>query len=316
MKLFLALLAVTIASIFAVKFYGKDLKIAENYDKLRNDKRMKQHLEDVDTMARNLEHYDEDYETESFEEEYYETVEHFKKRLPQSQAMSAAINKMQAKHGVAKTGRLMDKVSRKNNTSAIGKSTAFDAAAQFDLTITRDTVNIPFALTIPLFASIHYNAKYLSVMGNYLPNGCSISAININAKGDVVFTILYSVGSLTDTITVSCTQIPYITFLAALNYNAMRLSKIRYSISDITKLQQFNQPFEVYSKTIFGKHNGNGISLAAVNDPKYQQQGVRDIDNIIDLDNSTAVIIGMINVAGFSVSLSSFVSTYNRISSK
>lgn len=317
----LALIGFLGVCLFAFGIYVKNNKqVVENYDK-NGRSRMSSHLENVDKMARSLEHFDEnfdenfdDFETEAFEGEYMEAVEHYKKRLTPESARRAAYQKMASKHGTQKTNRMVSKISKGHSTSTIGKNPFYDAAAQFDLTITRDTANIAMALTVPLFASVHYNAKYMSVMGNYLPNGVSIQSIGVNAKGDVVFTMVYSVTGATDTITVACTQVPYITFLSALNYNAMKLNKVRYAISDVTKLTQFSQPFEVYTKTIFGKHNGNGVSLAAVNNPQWQKEGVRDLDNAIDIDNSTAVVIGMINVAGFSVTLSSFVQTYNRIS--
>lgn len=309
MKTILASIAFIALCFCAYKVYSTPTAV-ENYET-----KMREHLQNVNQRASSLEHYDEmaDYETEAFESEFLENVEHFKKRMPESQARGAAYNKLSAKHGP----KFKQAISQSQSKSGqrVGANPFYDAAAQFDITITRNSVNIPFALTVPLFASMHYNAKYLSIMGNFLPNGCSIQSIAVDPLGSVVFTILYSVTTLTDTITVSCTQVPYITFLAALNYNAMRLSKVRYAISDITKLTQFNQPFEVYSKTIFGKHNGNGVSLASNNDPKSLNTGVRDIDNSIDVDNSTAIIIGMINVAGFSVTLSSFVNSYNRISS-
>lgn len=310
MKTILAFIAFLALCFCAYKVYAEPTVATENYEK-----RMREHLQNVNERASSLEHYDDmaDYEAEAFESEFLENVEHFKKRMPESQARSAAYNKLSAKHGP----KFKQAISQSHSKAGqrVGANPFYDAAAQFDITITRNTINIPLPLTVPMFASMHFNAKYLSIMGNYLPNGVSIQSIAIDPLGSVVFTLLYSVTGLTDTITVSCTQVPYITFLAALNYNAMRLSKVRYAISDVTKLTQFNQPFEVYSKTIFGKHNGNGISLASNNDPKSLNTGVRDIDNSIDVDNSTAIVVGIIPVAAFSVTLSAFVNSYSRISS-
>lgn len=295
---------------------------AEHFEHWNPDGTAKSHLEQVNRKARTLEHYEdldtdedfeiEDFEQEAFEQEFLEETEYFKRRkgANPTQARALAYKKLSNKHG-RKFQKAMSKKSLKNaNPGAIGTNPFYDAAAQFDITITRNTVTIASALTVPLFASVHFDAKYLSIMGSYLPAGVTITTIAITSTGDVTFTL--NSGANNDTITVSCTQIPYITFLNALNYTAMRLSKIRYSISDVTKLQQFNQPFEVYSKSIFGKHGGNGLSLAAVNDPKNLNNGVRDLDNTIDINNETAVIIGIINTAGFSVCISAWVQGYNR----
>ncbi len=321
MKTFLILLgciSVIALSFLAPKFWKKIS--TENYETWEPNQTAKNHLKTVHNKATSLEHYDEDYEDyeiedyeqEAFEQEFFDTIEHFKKKgLSSTASRAQAHKKLSAKHG-KKFGKAITNAQKKstNSPGSIGANPFYDAAAQFDITVTRVSANIASSLTVPLFASLHFDAKYISVMGNYLPAGVTISSIAINATGDVVFTLTDGVG--TDTIKVSCTQIPYITFINALNYTAMRLSKVRYALSDITKLAQFNQPFETYSKSIFGKHAGNGLSLAAVNDPKYLNNGVRDLDNTIDINNETAVIIGIINVVGFSVCISSFVSGYNR----
>lgn len=319
MKLLILICAMLIfvGSLCAHKFFAN--KIAENYETWTPDAKAKSHLSTVHNKARNLEHYEddddenfdvEDFEVEAYEAEYLEHVEKFKKRMNPASAKAAAHKVMSNKHGKKFQAAMRTKSAGKAKPGSLGQNPLYDAAAQFDLTVTRVSANIATALTVPLFGSLHFDAKYLSIMGAYLPAGVTITTIAINSTGDVVFTLTDGVG--TDTIKISCTQIPYITFLNALNYSAMRLSKVRYAISDITKLAQFNQPFETYYKTIFGKHGGNGLSLAAVNDPKYLNNGVRDLDNTIDINNETAVIIGIINTAGFSVCISSFVQAYDR----
>lgn len=311
MKLLLAFLCGVAICFCAYKVYGSGNVSVEHFGG-----RMNEHLDNVNRKASSLEHYDEvnDYEAENYENEFLETVEHFKKRNTPAAARQMAYNKLSQKHG-PRFDAAIAKAQSKSNTGRVGSNPFYDAAAQFDIKVTRNTVNIPFALNVPLFGTMHYNAKYLSVMGNFMPNGVVFTSISVDALGRVVMVFTYTVTNVSDTLTVECTQVPYITFLSALNYNAMRLSKIRYAISDVTKITQFSQPFEVYSKTIFGKHGGNGISLASVNDPKSLNTGVRDIDNSIDVDNSTCIVVGIINEPNFSITLSSFVQQYNRISS-
>jgi hypothetical protein len=309
--LFIGMLLIA-ASIIAPKFFIRTA--GENFE---TDATGRKHLKTIHNKAASLEHFDEDfedledYEQEALEEEFFETFEHFKKKgANDSQARSAAHKKLSAKHGAKYTKAMKKAGSKSVQPGSVGANPFYDAAAQFDITVTRVTANIASALTVPLFASMHFDAKYLSIMGSYLPAGVTISSIAINSTGDVVFSLTDGVG--TDTIKISCTQIPYITFLNALNYTAMKLSKVRYAISDITKLAQFNQPFETHGTSIFGKHGGNGLSLAAVNDPKSLNTGVRDLDNTIDINNETAVIVGIINTAGFSFCLSAFVQGYGR----
>lgn len=275
----------------------------------------KSNLELINRKASSLEHFEggeglEDFEIENYEAEFYEWTEHYKKRNGEAAAKNLAFAKMKAKHGNRFTAA-MSKNAATFKPGGVGpQKSIIEAAASFDIVITRVSANLAMALPIPLFGSIHLDAKYQSVMGGYLPNGITISSVAINSTGSLVFSL--TDGTSTDTIRIDCVQVPYITFINALNFSAMRLTKVKYAISNTAYLTQFSQIFETYAKGIFGTHSGVPISVASTNDPRSQNLAVREIDQNIDINNETSVIIGVVNQASFSVTISSFVQQFNR----
>ncbi len=283
---------------------------------------MKENLDRVNKNASRLEHYDEDFdgnledfELENFQDEYLDHVERLKKKMPDSEARKRGYAKMQLKHG-GKFDRAMTQLSRKKSGQMVGSDPYYDAKAMFDINILRNTANINVALPVPIFGALHYNAKYLSILPQYLPAGIVLTSITIDASGNLNFLYTQTATGFTDIINVSCAQVPYITFLGASNFNAQTIGKTRMQISDITKVVQFNQIFETYTKTLYGKHGGNGISLASTNDPKNYPNGARDVNQAYDTDGETALVIGIIPVVAFTVSLNMFVQRYNRLSTR
>ncbi len=280
---------------------------------------MKKNLDRVHSKASDLQHYDEDFdggmdsfELENLEDEFLDHVEKLKaKGRPDAQARSVAYAKMQNKHG-GKFDRGMAQLSRKKSGQMVGNDPYYDAKAMFDINILRNTANIAVALPVPLFGALHYNAKYISLLPQYLPAGVVLTSITVDASGNLNFLYTQTAGGATDIINVSCAQVPYITFLDASKFNSQTIGKTRIQISDITKVVQFNQIFETYTKTLYGKHGGNGISLASTNDPKNYPNGARDVNQAYDTDGETAVIVGIINVAAFTVSMNMYVQRYNR----
>lgn len=303
--------------------FGKTPAV-ENFE---TDARMKKHLNTIHKKASSLEHFDEDFEDfdgenyEDFEDEAYETeflehAEKLKKRgVVPTKARQGAYAKMTAKYGT-RFKKAMSRASKKGSSSLIGKNPFYDASAMFDIIIKRKSVNIAQALPVPLFAAIHYNAKYKSVIGQYLPSNISITTIAVDSNGNVIVTYTNSVDDAVDTVEISCVQVPYITFLGASQFNAMRIGKFRYQLSDATQLTQFNQIFDVVEKTLFGKGSQNQVSVGAFKDPRQYQAGIIDVDNAIDINLETGIVVGLIAVDEFSTTLSCFVERFNRTNTK
>ncbi len=274
---------------------------------------MKNNLDRVHKNASGLSHYDEaeSFEMENLQDEFLNHVEQYKRKMDDSSARSMAYSKMATKHG-GKFDRAMTNLSRKSSTQMVGTDPYYDAKAMFDINILRNTANIAAALPVPIFGALHYNARYISILPQFLPAGIVLTSITLDASGNLNFLYTQTAGGAADIINVSCAQVPYITFLDASKFNSQTIGKTRLQISDITKVVQFNQVFETYTKTLYGKHGGNGISLASTNDPKNYPNGARDVNQAYDTDGETAIIVGIIPVAAFTVSLNMFVQKYNR----
>lgn len=271
---------------------------------------MKKNIKKIHEDVSDLEHFDEnfdDYE-ENYEEEFENFARQYKRNgMSDAKARQASYNKMSAKHGT----RFERSVVKAGNASHnIKGSPVGGGVALFDLILKRDSVNIGYALPVPLFGALHKDSLYNGIIQQYMPNGVTLTGITYNANGDLVFK--YTEGSSNDTITVSCVQTPYVTFLNASQFNPMSIERFRYQISDVAQLAQFSQRFEVATKSLFGKAGQNQVSVGAQKRPDQFQAGIIDVDYVIHLNGESAIVVGLVNVAGFSVTLSCTVSKYKR----
>lgn len=315
MKIFFAIFLVGF-----VAFLGSKLtaKTTEHFDV---DKTMKNHLDKIHKKAGALEHYDdyesledesyEDFENENLETEFLQKAQSLKKRgHAPTDARKVAYSQMQSKHGHKFTRAMSAQAKKKGNSSLVGKNPFYDASAMFDIIVIRKSINILQTLPVPLFAPIHFDADYQSIIGQYLPQGIIISDITWNSSA-VTIEYTNTADDAVDTIQISCTQVPYITFLRAISFNPMLVNKFRYQLSDATKLQQFSTTFEVVDKSLFGKGEQNQVSVGAFKSPAQFQSGIIDVDNEIKLNLSTGIIVGLIAVDEFSITLSQFVTNFN-----
>jgi hypothetical protein len=267
---------------------------------------LKKHADNIHANASSLQHFEDFEDFESLENEYFEHAEKLKARghSPQK-AGELAHSRMQGKYG-KRFDTAMSKVS------TMGASISpISSSAVFDISITRNTANIAAtSLPVPLFGAIHFNARYNTIINQFLPAGITISGIAVSANGDVV--ISYTNGAVTDTVTISCNQIPYITFLDGSKLNAQRVSKTLYSISDVTQITQFNELFKTAEKTIYGKSGGNDLSLSSTNNPYITNFPVREVNQAYSLNYETCLVISIKAVASFSVNLNMFIAKFNR----
>jgi len=279
--------------------------------------RMKSNIDKLHRKASELNHFDENYENledfEDFSTEYFEHVDKLKKMgVPPQKAKENAHKTMTAKHGKRYTNAVAK--STKTANQLIGGNPQYASAAQFDITIKRITRNIQNALIVPLFAGIHFNARYYTLINQFLPPNITISGIATDTQGNVIITFTDSVAAVSDNVMISCNQVPYITFLTATNFDLMRITKFRYAIGDVTQQTQFDQRFSVATKSLFGKSGSQDLTVSSYLDPKQFQQKVIDVDNAIDIDKETGIFVGIIQGAadGFSITLNQFVQFYKK----
>jgi hypothetical protein len=215
-----------------------------------------------------------------------------------------------------KAAQILSKGSASNQMT-FGKSAAkAGAAAQFNLKITRNSANIAAILPVPLFGAMDREGKYVQSLGSYMPSGVTLESV-ANVNGNYVFT--YTDGTHTDTITVTCNEIAYASFVLATITDVMSIRAIRYKINSDAQLSQFQNTFASFKKSLFGKREDDTIDVQSNIGPMQYRPDVADIgvvnspDSVVaTVDKDSSLVIG-VNAASFSFNLSMFVNRFNKL---
>lgn len=195
-----------------------------------------------------------------------------------------------------------------------------NAKAQFDLIIKRSGAAVlsggsPCALPFALFGSLDALSGYKAVLATELPAGVTISNVQYSVYSGIAFgsklTFTYTDGTHSDTITVTCNQIDYPVFLESINRGLFEMNKIRYTISDVTQLAQFDNGMFTKFRTMFGKTGSDQISVGSWKDPKQFQNGIIDMDITVPVNGESSLITSLNPVDGLQITLSGFVHKYN-----
>jgi len=227
--------------------------------------------------------------------------------------------------------KMLARLQKEANTGAIkhvDQSTGEVEAAQFDIIVARDSVNINEFLPFPVFGISSLQAGLQQDIAGFLPAGVSLVAIKFginfsaaagatltNLLGDSQKLILqFLAGAALDTITVTCSSTAYPQFVASTYSDVFRLTKIRYAISNVAITAQYSQQLTFQRKTIFGKLVQNTLTPSAFRKPDDFQTGIVDIDINADVDKETTIWSKISNTAGFSITLSVFVSRVSKFS--
>lgn len=186
--------------------------------------------------------------------------------------------------------------------------------AQFDIVISRATVTIAQNLECMVFGSQHLDGGYGNGMVNPASGGSLVVTGGIWNTLPTTVRFAHTVGANTDNINITCNQVNYPTFLKAGLNCIYRVSNIRYTVADtnVNGLLQFSCPFEVRTKSLFGKADQNPISVASFKKPENFQAGIIDIPTEIWLDGETGIAVSMTNAVAQTVTLSVFVERFNK----
>lgn len=187
--------------------------------------------------------------------------------------------------------------------------------AQFDIIISRATVTIAQNLECMVFGSQHLDGGYGNGMVNPASGGSFVVTGGIWNTLPTTVRFAHTVGANTDNINITCNQVNYPTFLKAGLNATYRISNIRYTIadySDANALSQFSCPFEVRTKSLFGKADQNPISITSFKKPEQYQAGIVDIPVEIWVDGETGIVVSMTNLKVQTVTLSVFVERFNK----
>ena len=216
------------------------------------------------------------------------------------------------------------RAARDNNKQGairVGGGNDPSAAAQFNITVTRNTNTIAQTLPVAIFGAADANNGYANILNSSLGTGTTITSVNLgtaNTTGqNQNVTITYANGANTDTVTISSDTYPYSSLLDATRTDMIKMSKVRYSISDATQLSQFNQGFNFISNSMFGSRSSNNVSIGAYRSPDQFQNAIIDLNGEFDIDKETSIVTGVIQTAGvFSFTLSAFVQKFYRQNTK
>jgi len=129
-----------------------------------------------------------------------------------------------------------------------------------NITVTRNSNNLAFALPYILFGLNGFNSNYISTIKQYLPAGVTMTASVVAATGDVLLT--YTDGIGTDTVTLSLTGslISYSEFLQNMNSNFFKSMYIRQEYpNDANLLSAKSQPINFGLLSALGMKNANTL---------------------------------------------------------
>lgn len=182
--------------------------------------------------------------------------------------------------------------------------------AQFTINISRATANIASAVEIPIFGAIHFASGYVDRINPTSGGSFTVTGgVNVAGFNNVVRVTHTNGGS--DITTISCTEVPYPTFLSSNIPDLFLISNIRYSLNDPTQLSQFTQTFEVRQKSLFGSGAQNPLNPSSFKKPEQFQAGIIDIPCNIPIDKETYLVVGVAALV-ISFSLSIFVQRFSK----
>jgi hypothetical protein len=189
--------------------------------------------------------------------------------------------------------------------------------AQFDINITRLTNNILQPLPVGIFGSTHARSGYQGII---IPPPATTLVVVGGLNSPVAGTsdrlrFTYTSGANIDSIDITCNQVPYPVFLAALEADIFRISNIRYQLINSANTIQFSQAFKFQSKSLFGKDVSNDVSIGAYKKPEQFQPGIIDIPISADIDKETLINANISESAiayPFSITMSVFVEKFNK----
>lgn len=139
--------------------------------------------------------------------------------------------------------------------------TMTDSVGDLNITITRQTSKIPFALPYILFDLNGYSSNYISTIRQYLPAGVTMVASADPATGDVLLTYTDGGGN-TDIVRISLTgsQISYSEFLQSMNQNFFKTHYVRQEYqNDAQLLLAVSQTIRFGLLSSLGMKNANNL---------------------------------------------------------
>lgn len=184
------------------------------------------------------------------------------------------------------------------------------SAALFDILITRNSANIAAPLPIPIFGVLDQESDWIEIIGQFLASGITYEVTRGADKKSLDFTFT-AAGPLTDVVNVSCNQVPYVNLLAAGLDSVFRMQQLKMQISNVANQLQFSQSVRTFDRSFFGFHKDDQFTPNQFKTDLQNQNDIRTINNLIDVDKQRTILVSMIAVAE-TLTISAFVQAYNK----
>lgn len=272
-------------------------------------------------IGEELSHFDEAFEVSDLEaadmlEEFEEHAERFGRTKGVLRGRAIASKTMQKKYGRRWTAA--SKKSVMSPSSRAAKVGGKISNTFVNITIKRLTSNIAFSLPFAVFGHLALASNYQQALAEYLPVGVTISSVGLLSTGGYV--IRFTDGIATDMIEINCTQIGYAEFVKALATDQFEVTRIRYSLDTAAHITQYQEPFALYTKSLFGTKQVKDFPIEMHKSPMQQQALILDIDQSFSVDKEQVIIGKIINdvVAATPVQLqlNFFISNYFKYNAK
>ena len=204
-------------------------------------------------------------------------------------------------------------------------------AAQFDVIVHRLTANIAEVLPVPLFGAANLESGLQGDVQNYLASsatalvgiqygnvfiGTGDETITPNLVSSNKLRLQFKNGADLDVIEITCTSVPYPQFVMSTFSDIFTLSKLRVTIGDATKTNQFSQRMVFTRKSIFGKAMQNPLGATAFSSPFQLRTDIVDVNVNDNVDKESTIWTGILAEVGFTVTYSVFVQRFVKLSSK
>jgi hypothetical protein len=183
------------------------------------------------------------------------------------------------------------------------------SAAMFDILIVRDSADLAFVLPVPIFGVLDQESDWTEIMAPFLAAGMTYVVARAADKKSI--TITYTVGGTSDVVTISCNQVPYVNLLAAGLDSVFRMQQLKLQISDVTNQSQFSQSVRIFDRSFFGYHKDDQFTPNQFKTDLQNQNDIRTINNLIDIDKQRTILFGITAVAQ-TFTVSAFVQAYNK----
>jgi len=183
------------------------------------------------------------------------------------------------------------------------------SAAVFTINVTRQSATIAQTLPVPIFGVLDQESDWIEIMGQFLVAGTTYTVARNADRKSLDFT--YVNGGNDDIITVSVEEAPYVNLLIAGLDMVFRMQQIKMSISDVANQTQFQQAVNIFNRSPFGHNESDKFTPNQYKTDLQNQNDIRTINQLIDIDKQRTILVKMIAVAG-SISFDTFIQAYEK----